>query len=106
MKLLPNKQHLQYNCVRYQYGLINFDLSTDKYPLQSVGWNRVPISKLQQCNRWSLGMGTWYDPALYLVYDYLSTLGLKIIRVSNMGSGLACILCARSITLLLHSEEF
>ena len=50
-----------------------------------MGWDYLFIPKLQRCNRWSLGMDTWFHPTLYRACDYLSVLGLKLTHVSKMG---------------------
>ena len=48
-----------------------------------MGWYYVSIPKLQRCNRWSLGMDEQFHPSLCNVCNYLSMLGLKLIRVSK-----------------------
>ena len=50
-----------------------------------MGWNYLPIPKLQRCNRWSLGMDKWFNPTLFWACDYLSMLGLKLNHVSKSG---------------------
>ena len=48
-----------------------------------VGWNYLPIPKLQWCNHWSLGMDKSFHPTLYWACDYLSMPGLKLNYVSK-----------------------
>ena len=47
-------------------------------------WNYLSIPKLQQCNRWSLGIDKLFYPTLYWTYVYSSMPGLMLIHVSKM----------------------
>ena len=51
----------------------------------NVGWNYLSITKLQQCNRWSLGMDKLFHPTVYNGCNYLSMLGLMLNPVSKSG---------------------
>ena len=50
-----------------------------------MDWNYLSIPKLQQCNRWSLGMDKKFHPTLCWACDYLSMLVLKLNHVSKRG---------------------
>ena len=50
-----------------------------------MGSNYLSIPKLQQCNRWRLGMDKLFHRTLYWACDYLSMLGLKLNHVSKIG---------------------
>ena len=50
-----------------------------------MGWNYLSIPKLQQCNRWSLGMDKLFHPTLHCACDYLSMMGLKLFHVNKRG---------------------
>ena len=50
-----------------------------------MGWNYFSILKLQQCNRWSLGMDKLFHTTFYQSCHYLSMLGLKLNHVSKRG---------------------
>ena len=43
------------------------------------------LNSCKPYSRWSLGMGRLIHPTLYWAWDYLSLLGLKLIRVSKLG---------------------
>ena len=69
-----------------------------------MGWNYLSIPKLQRLFRWSLGMDKWFHPTLYLVCDYLSMLGLKLIHVSKSGPRWSSQLQLITINWLMHYE--
>ena len=50
-----------------------------------MGCNYLSITKLQRCNRWSLGIDKLFHPTLYWACDYLSMSGLKLNHVSKRG---------------------
>ena len=47
-----------------------------------MGWNYLSITKFHRC---SLGVDNKFHPTLYRACDYLSTLWLKLIHVSEKG---------------------
>ena len=47
-----------------------------------VGWNYLPIPKLQRGNRWSEIMDNYIHPTLYNGWNYLSMLGLKLENIN------------------------
>ena len=55
------------------------------HSLISVRWNYLSISKLQRCNRWSLGMDKQFHPTLYWKCEHLIMLGLKSTHVDKRG---------------------
>ena len=50
-----------------------------------MGWNYLPIPKLQPLHRWSLGMDRLFHPTHYNGCNYLSMLGFKLNHVSKRG---------------------
>ena len=47
-----------------------------------MGWNYFSIPKLQRLHRWSLGMDKWFHPTHYDGCNYLSMLGLKLVKAA------------------------
>ena len=54
-----------------------------------MGWDYLPIHKLQRYNRWSLGMDKWFHPTPYSTCNYLSMLGLQLIHVNKKAPGVS-----------------
>ena len=50
-----------------------------------MGLNYLFISKLQLCNRWSLGVDKWFHPTLHCACDYLSMLRFELNHDSKRG---------------------
>ena len=50
-----------------------------------MGWNYLPIPKLQLCNCWILGMDTFFHLTIYWTGVNLFMLGLKLNHVSKRG---------------------
>ena len=50
----------------------------NNYSTESVGYNKLFISKVQRLHPWSLGVDKWFYLALDCVYDDL----LKLIHIS------------------------
>ena len=57
----------------------------ESYPLLSVCWNYLSISKLQRKNHWSLRIDMWYHTTLYRGLWLLTMLGLKLNHLSQRG---------------------
>ena len=52
-------------------------------PLKRVGWNYLSITKLQRCNRCSLGIDKLCHFTRYNGCNYLTMMGLKLNRVNK-----------------------
>ena len=44
-----------------------------------IVWDDI-VYQLQRCDCWRLGMDKWFHPTLYNGYNYLSTLGFKLVK--------------------------
>ena len=62
-----------------------------------MGWNHLPIPKLQPCSGWSLGMDKWFDHTLYWTCYYLSMLRSLLIPVNKRGPRSQCDILANSL---------
>ena len=66
---------------------VNFIPSMGKqlYSLWSVEWNNLSIPKLRWWRRWRLELDRWFHHMQCWVYNYLSMLELKLIRIREKG---------------------
>ena len=71
-----------------------------------MGWNYLPIPKLQWCNHWSLGMDKYFYPTLCWACDYLSMPVFKSINLSHwITPDTASIHCLKTHDHFQHSVD-